>query len=99
MGKSVQIKISNLADAKTQLGKEVDTLDELLSRIKKLSFNANAKSTGASARQMHDLTQIQMKNMVAAFKEIVVKTSALLDDAREKYEFMDNSIAEELKKK
>lgn len=99
MGKSVQIKVSNLADAKTQLDKEADALDDLLSRIKKLSFSTDAKSTGASARQMKDLTQVQMQNMAATLKELVVKTSALLDDAKEKYEFMDNSIAGELKSK
>lgn len=99
MGKSVNINVLNLADAKTQLENEAATLDDLLSRVKKLSFSADAKSTGASASQMKNLTRVQMQNMTVALKELVVRTSALLDDAKEKYEFMDKTIAEELKSK
>ena len=99
MGKSVQITITNLEDAKDRLDKNAEDLDELLTQVKKLSFYADAKSTGVSARQMQEVTQTQMENMVCTLKTLVVKTSAMLDDAKEKYTFMDNSIARELKNK
>ena len=40
MGKSVQITITNLEDAKTRLDKNVKDLDALLVRVKKLPFYA-----------------------------------------------------------
>lgn len=99
MGKSVQITITNLEDAKTRLDKNVKDLDALLVRVKKLPFYADSKSTGISARQMQAITQTQMVSMVCEMKNLVMKTSELLDDAKKKYAFMDNSIAKELKNK
>ena len=99
MGKSVQITITNLEDAKTRLDKNAKDLDALLVRVKNLPFYADSKSTGISARQMQSITQTQMVSMVREMKNLVMKTSGLLDDAKEKYAFMDNSIAKELKNK
>ena len=99
MGKSVQITITNLEDAKTRLDKNVKDLDALLVRVKKLPLYADSTSPGISARQMQANTQTQMVSMVREMKNLVMKTSELLDDAQKKYAFMDNSIAKELKNK
>lgn len=100
MGKSIDISISNIEEAEVKLKEEITTVNKLISKINQLPFGAQClKSTGTCARTMSEITDNQIAKMASNLKELMEKTVDLFDDAKKKYQFMDNSLAEELKTK